>query len=133
MLVLCCAAPLTVAASEGLIYAAVYTCNATELTEALVAACIAMNPSMTDRFSSALIAWKERNATAAANARKLYVSEMRKRFPSEEQFQQVAELIKELKRESLDAIERNVKSEDACPQALIGMESEKSDVDWVLK
>ena len=63
--------PVVSTASEGMIYAAVYGCEADEINRVMVEACSSRFPGLAKQADEALAAWRDRNlakANAAAKA-----------------------------------------------------------------
>lgn len=123
-------------ASPGLVYVAVYMCNAVRMTEAVVSACTTNRPELSNRLATAFSSWRVRNAASAATAAKSCAAEVQKKAKNEEEFNQMSQKIEELLQESVETMRNKLTSNDAtrCNEVLLGLESEKSDLDrWLPK
>ncbi|WP_431477705.1 hypothetical protein [Massilia eburnea] len=74
--VCCFLAPVAAWASDALIYAAVYECNADEINQALVTDCSATYPSLSVDAAEALRKWRNRNTAKAKLAKNACESEL---------------------------------------------------------
>ena len=62
--------PVVSIASEGMIYGAVYECEADEINRAMVEACSGRFPALSKQADDALAAWRDRNLAKANAAKK---------------------------------------------------------------
>jgi len=120
-------------AANGFIYAAVYACDPVRFTSSFVAACSSSHPRMIAQLDSAFEAWKVRNDLASQRSARACADEMRRRVTSEDQFREMAAMMKRAEIESDDATKKIAESAEWCAHILEGLQSGRLDVDAALK
>lgn len=76
-------ASMMACASEGLIFAAVYECNADEVNRDMVQTCMDGYPELSTVASEALVRWRARNAVKAKLAKEVCESELLEKAKTE--------------------------------------------------
>jgi hypothetical protein len=76
-------APIMACASEGLIFAAAYECNADEVNRDMVQTCMDSYPELSTVASEALVRWRTRNAVKAKLAKETCESELQEKAKTE--------------------------------------------------
>lgn len=76
-------APMMACASETLIFAAVYECNADEVNRGMVQTCTDRYPELSTVASEALVRWRARNAVKAKLAKDACESELQEKAKTE--------------------------------------------------
>ena len=75
--------PVSVDASPGLLYAALFACDPVRFTNAYVSWCKSAHPDISNRFEAASAAWYDRNREVAAKSAASCEREIRSRSDSE--------------------------------------------------
>ena len=75
--------PMMAYASEALIFAAVYECNADEVNRGMVQTCTDRYPELSMAASGALVKWRARNAVKAQLAKEACESELQEKAKTE--------------------------------------------------
>jgi hypothetical protein len=68
--------PVASIASEGMIYGAIYQCDADEINRVIAAACSSRFPGLSKQADEALAAWRDRNLAKANAATKACSNEL---------------------------------------------------------
>ena len=112
------------AASEGIIYGAVYECRAISVTEAMVKACSSQYPDISARSSKAYSAWLSRNGTKAEKAAQACIKELRTLAKTESEEQQMLLKMDEIEKEMIEEFKKKINSEgvSACSEAISQLE-----------
>ena len=76
-------APMMACASDGIIFAAVYECNADEVNRDMVQTCMDSYPELSTIASEALVRWRARNAVKAKLTKEACESELQEKAKSE--------------------------------------------------
>lgn len=127
VLIGCILAPVVAWASEALIYAAVYECNADEINQALVADCSATYPSLSGDAVESLRKWRNRNTAKAKLAKNNCESELSDKgksvTPAEvEAFRsQISNIKSDIRKDFLARLQRG--GETVCIDALHQLET----------
>jgi hypothetical protein len=115
-------APMMARASEGLILAAVYECNADEVNRDMVQTCMGRYPELSMIASDALVRWRIRNAVKAKLAKDACESDLQEKAKTEAAYKigalrgQMADLVKKIRNAFVEQLQEE--GEIACTSAL---------------
>lgn len=117
-------------ASEGLKYAAAYTCDPARVTRAAVETCAKKFPNHSSKYWSEYHAWLERNGTEILRLRTECASELKKVGADDAQVRDMMRQVDALNTETIAAMsKRDTEStEGLCINLLSGMETRSSDL-----
>ena len=115
-------APILACASEGLIFAAAYECNADEVNRDMVQTCIGSYPELSTIASDALVRWRARNAVKAKLAKEACESKLQEKARTEAASENnaIRERIANVKKEIRNGLLARLQEEgkNACTEAL---------------
>jgi len=121
-------------ASPGVyVYLALYEYDPIGFTENYATACSSAHPQLADRLTNAFAIWKTRNTEAATKVAQAFDAEIRKKWPTEEEWRANIDRIKQLQSEVAGDWSRVAESMTRCEELLEGLETGKADVERVLK
>lgn len=109
--------PVASTASDGMIYGAVYECEADEINRVMVEACSSRFPELAKQAGEALGAWRDRNlakANAAAKACSTGISPAAENASTSDR-ETVRRLITDTKAEMFASFEAEIRKQGAAP------------------
>jgi hypothetical protein len=120
LLVSMMSAPAVSSASEGMMYGAVYGCDARAVNAEIVAVCSRAFPELSSEASNALASWLERNADKAESARQTCAAELDAIPASEGENERLRESIARIRADIRTNFQKNIDRDGkaACLDAL---------------
>ena len=107
--------PVISIASEGMVYVAVYECEADDINRVMVEACSSQFPDLSKQANEALAAWRKRNAAKASAAKEACANMEDSENASTSDRNAFRRLITDKKAEILSSFTADIRRQGATP------------------
>ena len=125
LMLLLALASSSAAAAEGLTFLTAYLSDPASVTEAMVKACTARHPELSEQGALALQSWRRRNAADIRRAAELTARKLAKLPQSRAEIERA---LAQLKKEHLEGWQRVAAFPTACSDYLASLERSESDL-----